>query len=262
MTKAMKKAVPMINSCDAPKIMLSNGMRIRITYKKILDGTFMDMWLTDSDGHYVTSRTITYKTEADRARKLEAVFNEIKLEVIAYEVGKATEAKQDIADIISLIDKRYSELKIKKLQSSTVDLTWYITSEVNMSLRVYAEAKVLISQDNATNPQEPTFNSGSKNFTDTSTYNESVGFTFDVPASAVDTQVSLGSLTSAELVYLMAKGTGLTVKLVPVGGSLGATPAHTIIANVPAVIPFKIKEVYVSNPGVSAIKLVIGAAGN
>lgn len=131
-----------------------------------------------------------------------------------------------------------------------------------MALRVYSEAKLLISQDNATNPLEPTFNSGSKSFTDVATYNESTGYTFDVPAAAVDTQVSLGSLTSAEMLYLMSKGTGLLIKLVPVGGSLGATPACVMIANAPCIIGFKIASVYVSNPGVTAIKLVFGAAGN
>lgn len=131
-----------------------------------------------------------------------------------------------------------------------------------MALRVYSEAKVLISQDNSANPQEPTFNSGLKSFTDTATYNESTGYTFDVAPGAVDTQVNLGSLTSAELIYLMAKASGLLIKLVPVGGALVSTPAHEMIANAPAVIPFKVASVYVSNPGVTAIKLVFGAAGN
>lgn len=131
-----------------------------------------------------------------------------------------------------------------------------------MPLRVYAEAKLLISQDNAANPQEPTFNSGSKNFTDATTYSESTGYTFDVAAGAVDTQLSLGSLASAELLYLMAKGGGLQVKIVPVGEVVGDTLAYEMIPNVPCIVGFKVAAVYVSNPGATAIKLVFGAAGN
>lgn len=131
-----------------------------------------------------------------------------------------------------------------------------------MALRVYAEGKLLISQDNATNPTEQTFNSGSKSSVNTTDYNESASYTFDVPAGASDSQIPLGSLASAELVYLMAKGPGLTIKLVPVGEVLADTLAYEIIENVPAIIPFKIHQVYVSNPTATAQKLILGAAGN
>lgn len=131
-----------------------------------------------------------------------------------------------------------------------------------MALRVYIESKVLISQDNSTNPLEPTFNSGSKNFTDTSTYNESTGYTFEVAAGAVDTQVNLGSIALVEILYLMAKGSNLSVKLVPSGGLLADTPAYEMLINVPAVLPFKVEAIYVSNSGSSAQRFVIGAAGN
>ncbi len=131
-----------------------------------------------------------------------------------------------------------------------------------MSLRVYTEAKLLISQDNSANPQEPTFNSGSKNFTDTTSYNESTGLTFDVAASATDVQVPLGSIAIAELLYLMAKGDDLSIKLVPVGKALADVEAYEMLQNVPAIIPFKVIAVYVSNSGTGAQKLIIGAAGN
>lgn len=131
-----------------------------------------------------------------------------------------------------------------------------------MPLRVYTEAKVLISQDNAANPQEPTFNSGSKNFTDTATYSESMGLTFDVAPGATDVQVPLGSIAIAELLYLMAKGADLSIKLVPVGKVLADVEAYDMLANVPAVIPFKVIELYVSNSGTGAEKLIVGAAGN
>lgn len=131
-----------------------------------------------------------------------------------------------------------------------------------MSLRVYVEAKLLISQDNALNPQEPTFSSGSKSSTNTSDYNESASHTFDVPVAAVDAQVNFGSLSSAELIYIMAKGPGLLIKLVPVGQLLADTLAYEIIENVPAIIPFKVAAAYVSNPTATAQKLILGAAGN
>lgn len=131
-----------------------------------------------------------------------------------------------------------------------------------MPLRVYTEGKLLISQDNSANPQEPTFNSGSKNFTDTTTYSESTGLTFDVAAGASDTQVPLGSIAVAELLYLMAKGNDLSVKLVPFGKTLADVEAYELLPNVPAIIPFKVIEVYVSNAGTGAEKIIIGAAGN
>lgn len=131
-----------------------------------------------------------------------------------------------------------------------------------MPLRVYTEAKLLISQDNSANPLEQTFNSGSKNFTDVASYSESAGLTFDIPASTVDMQVNLGSIALAEIVYLMAKGADLSVKLVPNGEVLADTLAFDILQNVPAILPFKIKEIYVSNSGTSSQKIVVGAAGN
>ena len=131
-----------------------------------------------------------------------------------------------------------------------------------MPLRTYVEAKMLISQDNAANPQEPTFNSGSKNFTDTTNYNESSGLTFDVPAGATDLQVSMGSIAIAEILYLMAKGDGLSVKLVPHGELLADTLGYEMLTGVPAIIPFKVIGIYVSNSDTAAHKLVIGAAGN
>lgn len=131
-----------------------------------------------------------------------------------------------------------------------------------MPLRVYTEGKLLISQDNAANPQEPTFNSGAKNFTDTATYNESAGFTFDVAAGASDVQIPLGSVAVADLLYLMAKGAGLSVKLVPQGKVLADVEAYQMLPNAPAILPFKVIELYVSNSSLSAQKLIVGAAGN
>jgi hypothetical protein len=131
-----------------------------------------------------------------------------------------------------------------------------------MPLRVYTEAKLLISQDNSANPQEPTFNSGAKNATDTTTYNESTGLTFDIAAGAVDVQIPLGSIAISEIMYLMAKGDDISVKLVPVGAVLADVEAYEMLPNVPAVLPFKVIEVYVSNSGTGSQKLILGAAGN
>lgn len=131
-----------------------------------------------------------------------------------------------------------------------------------MPLRVYAQANVLISQDNVANPQEPTFGSGSKTFIDAATYAASAGTTVNVAAGATDVQLSLEGMAEADLVYLMAKSTGLSVKLVPVGGSLGATPAYVMLLGCPCILPFKISEIYVSNSGGSPGQLVFGAAGN
>lgn len=131
-----------------------------------------------------------------------------------------------------------------------------------MALRVASDIKLTISQDNATTPQEPTFDSGKKSFADTTTYSESIGYTFNVPAGAVDTQISLGSLTEVDMLYLQAKGSGLLVSLVPVGKTLADVEDYELISNAPGVIPFKLAAIYVSNPGASAISLILGAAGN
>lgn len=131
-----------------------------------------------------------------------------------------------------------------------------------MALRVYVEGKLLISQDNATNPQEPTFNSGSKNFTDVATYNESAGYTFDVPMGTIDAQINMGSIGTAQVMYLMAKGADLSVKLVPTGQVLADALSFKLLQDVPAILPFQIIEVYVSNSGTASEKLVFGAAGN
>lgn len=131
-----------------------------------------------------------------------------------------------------------------------------------MALRVSATCELKISQDNATNPQELTFSSGSKNFVDSATYNESSAVTFVLDSGAVDVQIDLGSLTVAEIIFLLAKGDDISVKLVPNGGTLMATQAYELIANVPGIVPFKVDAVYASNAGLVDQTLILGAAGN
>jgi hypothetical protein len=131
-----------------------------------------------------------------------------------------------------------------------------------MALKVLAKARLTVSQDNAPNPQEITFDSGDKSATDTTTYSESVSHTFNVEAGATDVQVDLGSLAEVDFLYLFAKASGLTIKLVPVGKTVADVSAYEILQNTPCVIPFKIKEIYVSNPGASDAVIVLGAAGN
>ncbi len=131
-----------------------------------------------------------------------------------------------------------------------------------MSLKVNSEVTVTISQDAAAVPQEIAFSSGKRVFTDSTNYNESISLTFDVAAGDIDKQVDLGSLASVELLYFMVKATGMTVKMVPVGGNLGQTQEYEIVPNSPVVVPFKIEHLYFSNSGATAQKVVIGAAGN
>lgn len=131
-----------------------------------------------------------------------------------------------------------------------------------MALKVSASVRLTISQDNAANPQEVTFDSGAKSFGDTTNYNESVSHTFSIAPSAVDTQIDLGSLASVEMVYMLSKAAGLIVKIVPVGQVFADALPFEILQNAPCLLPFKIKEIYVSNPSVTAATLVLGAAGN
>jgi hypothetical protein len=131
-----------------------------------------------------------------------------------------------------------------------------------VALRLAVNSSLIISQDNATIPQETTFASGSKSLVDTTTYNYSAGDTYKIPAGAVDLQLRLGSLTEIDALFLLPKASGLFVKLVPFAGSLAATPATELVANFPSTFGLRLSAVYVSNPGATDLALVVGAAGN
>lgn len=131
-----------------------------------------------------------------------------------------------------------------------------------MALRVASKARLTISQDNASQPQQLTFDSGDACLTDTATYSESLGFTFNLPAGATDTQIPFASMTEIDMLYLCAKGSGIKVKLVPMGSVLGDVVNMELLPNAPAIIPCKLAAVYASNPGSSALSLIVGAAGN
>lgn len=131
-----------------------------------------------------------------------------------------------------------------------------------MSLRVAVTAELLISQDDATTPSEPSFDSGLKKLIDDASYSYHIGDTIRVLASAVDQAVYLGSLVEADILYFQAQAIGLSLKLVPVGGTQGACSALPLVAGVPSVIGAQILAVYVSNSTLHDLTLVIGAAGN
>lgn len=131
-----------------------------------------------------------------------------------------------------------------------------------MALKVSVTVNVKVSRDNVPNPQELSFSSGEKNKTDTSTYSESAGFTFHLATSdTADTQLPLGSLAECDVLYILSPA-AITIKPVPTGGSLGATPAYTLVADVPLVLPVKLSALYVANPTGSAVDIVVGAVGN
>lgn len=132
-----------------------------------------------------------------------------------------------------------------------------------MALQVSATARLAISQDIAATPQEVTFDSANKTFKDTTTYAESAGYTFNIDPNAVDQEIDMGSLAEIDMLYLFAKTAGLLIKLVPVGNVLAdITHPCEIIPNAPAIIPFKLAAVYVSNPGSAVATIIFGAAGN
>lgn len=112
-----RKAEPMNKSCEAPKVILSNGMRITCTYiPNLQGGTIMDVWATDTDGKHIASRTLVYVKEEAKAAKLHKAINDLKLEIVGYEVGKLAEKNNnDIPKLLEFIQKRYEELKIEKL---------------------------------------------------------------------------------------------------------------------------------------------------
>lgn len=132
-----------------------------------------------------------------------------------------------------------------------------------MALQVLATARLAISQDIAVQPQEITFDSSLKTAKDTTTYNESAGHTFVIPAATVEMRIDIGSLAEIDMLYLFAKQSGLLFKLIPVGKVLADVdfPCE-ILPNAPAIIPFKLAAVYVSNPGPAEATVIFGAAGN
>lgn len=118
MCKTKKTAQPMINSCSAPKVVLSNGMRITCTHIPSLQGhLIMDIWATDLDGRFIAARTVRInKDQKDKADKIHYAMNELKLEIVAYIAGKvADKTNNNIKAMLDAMTKAYNELKVEKL---------------------------------------------------------------------------------------------------------------------------------------------------
>ena len=144
-----------------------------------------------------------------------------------------------------------------------------------MALRVAADVSLIASLDNSPNPQQIAFASGDQEVIDTTTYGEAVGHTIAIPANTADLTVDMTGVAEADMVYMQVLQplaaspnppivvAPFLVKLVPVGGSAGATPWMEIAFRVPALIPFRIAEIHVQNPdATSAVILQIGIVGN
>lgn len=126
-------------------------------------------------------------------------------------------------------------------------------------MKVSVAANITINDDS--NPTDIRFSSGSKVFSDNTTWNECEASTFALAASAADLDLPLGSLSDISMLYLFTKTAGVKVKVFT--GAMGETPSEMeLIPNCPCIMPVKAKSVSVSNTGGSATSLVYAAAGN
>lgn len=129
-------------------------------------------------------------------------------------------------------------------------------------MRVELHQKLTISNDNSSSPSDLVHASGDQVFTDATTYPLGDGKTINVAASAADQQLNLDGVTSAAIIMIRSEGAAVSVKLVPTGGSLGATPALKLLQNVPLTLGSDIMAVYFSNADtLNAAKVHVGYAG-
>lgn len=82
----------------------------------------------------------------------------------------------------------------------------------------------------------------------------------DVPASTTLYKLPLGGIEESYKLYFRTTK-AMTMKLVPVGGSEGATPLVELIPDTPNYVGFKLAEVWIGNPNAEAALLTIASVG-
>lgn len=96
----------------------------------------------------------------------------------------------------------------------------------------------------------------------TTDFTQELGATVLIPAGTINYKIDSQGIDQLQMVFILADQ-DLEVKLVPTGGSLGATPGLTLMANKPNLISVRnIQEIYLSNSTSQAAKLTLQALGN
>lgn len=96
----------------------------------------------------------------------------------------------------------------------------------------------------------------------TTQFTQEMGATVRIPASAVNQQIYSQNIDQLQMIFLQCDKE-VQIKLVPTGGSLGATPSLTMLAGMPTLLAVKnIMEIYVSNALTEVATLTVQAVGN
>lgn len=132
-----------------------------------------------------------------------------------------------------------------------------------MPNRTYVKAKLLISKDNNANPQRVSYNSGDVEKIDSITYSEDCSKYLKLAPSTVDQQVSLDTITTAEVLCLVPRTDGVSVKLVCAGQVLADALPMPLKKDYPLIIASSVIGVYLSNSSTAdSAEIELGAAGN
>lgn len=133
-----------------------------------------------------------------------------------------------------------------------------------MALRVEVKAKLLISNDNSSNPTDIAFNSGDKSDVNTDDFAEATSKVLKLAPSAADEEVDLDNIASVRRIMILTDAEQVSVTLVPTGAVLADCTAIPLEANCPFVMgTLGLVKVYVSNgDGAASATVKIGAAGN
>lgn len=130
-------------------------------------------------------------------------------------------------------------------------------------LRTQVKCKLLISLDNAANPQRVTYNSGDVEKIDTTSYAESCSKYLKLVPSAADVQVDMGSLAKADVLMIVPRTEDVSVKIVCTGQVLADALPMPLKKDFPFMLASDVIEVYLSNASASdSAEVEIGAAGN
>lgn len=105
------------------------------------------------------------------------------------------------------------------------------------------------------------FNSPPQPIQQTTQFTQEFGGTILLPAATVDQAFSTENIFYTQMLFLLCDQE-IQIKLVPVGGSLGATPALTLLSNIPSLLAVKnIQAIYLSNPTANLATLTLKGAG-
>lgn len=121
--------------------------------------------------------------------------------------------------------------------------------------------KSFVSVDIAAADTNSIFKSNQSTINDTSSYSEAHSITFVLPNGATDFEVDFGAVDESSLMFLKSDK-ALTVRLVQPGGSLVTAQPFIIAPFLPAVLPFRLAELYVSNASGASAVVTLGMCGD